>query len=527
MSMGLRHYDIAGTALNAYKTIDDSMRANRREEALNEERVFQRERQTKSDARAEEEFGWKKQTEENKRADEELELWWTARQSGQDAAPSELAAKRMRQLGVGLPGGPANVEEAVRKGKAAAQLKHVLPTFQQKLQNVPTGTMVDISGTGVDELLQTINPERYGKVFTDKQGEYRTTAPKQAYVVRQDGEIAVALQTGVQRKDANGSWVDTGEAVPLTKNQTRDDRDPISIRKLSELTQQLGQIEQFNKAYLDMEWAVTQHLANKGSKSALEKVSAKKSRQEISALAEAYPEHQAVLSKLGQQGVSLETAKAIVQKLNEDGTNKNLTDVMPGALSAANKAKGNIASKTTAALDYIKGKGIQGKAAQAIMKDVVAIIGKDEDNSVQRTKALAASSGESGKLDDKAIDDVFKRIKEAGALQHGGKVEYYDSQMNAYREKTVKPDPVASQQAYRDSANVILAYAGSGKISPNTFKSLVGSLPPEQQDYIRQQMGGAPPPQQSVRRTGPARSEVNTPYADKFTEMNMAGALNR
>lgn len=278
--IGLRHYDIAGAALDAFRTIDDSMRANRRDKALEEERAFQRERQTKADARTEEEFQWLKDDREIKQADDELGLMYADWKAGKAINPSERARRRMAQLGVELPLGPGDPDEAMVKGAVSDQLLGVINKRKAELDQIPTGTTIPAGEIG--QALVKLDPVRYSKTYTDDQGEYRVQ-PSQLYLMRPGNKTSFALGMGVLRKDDAGQWVETGQIVPATKGQSNGADDQVSVISLDDLTDKLQKTSEFNRFYLDSMGTVENYLALKGNKQAGEAVTEKKSLSKVTA----------------------------------------------------------------------------------------------------------------------------------------------------------------------------------------------------------------------------------------------------
>lgn len=281
MVRGLQNYDIAGTALNAFRTLDNSFRADRQEQADADERLYQRERQAKIDARTDEQFQWQKDDRETRQADEELGLVYADWKAGKTISPSERVRKRMSQLGVELPMGPDNPQQAAQKGAVASQLLGVIEKRLPELEQLPSGTRIPAGEIG--QALNTIDPARYSQTYTDDRGEYRVQ-PSELYLVKPEGKTSFALGLEVLRKDQSGQWAGTGEIVPATKGKSNGADDQVSVISIDDLQGKLKSAAEFNRFYLDSMGSVENYLALKGNKQAAESISEKKSLSKVTGL---------------------------------------------------------------------------------------------------------------------------------------------------------------------------------------------------------------------------------------------------
>ena len=424
MGIGLRNYDIAGAALNAYKTLDDSFRANRREKAEGEERAFQRERQNKADARADEQFQWQKDDREIRQADEELGLVYADWKAGKTISPSERVRKRMSQLGVELPMGPDNPQQAVQKGAVASQLLGVIEKRRPDIEKLPAGTRIPAGEIG--QALNTIDPARYSQTYTDDKGEYMVR-PAELYLVKPEGKTSFALGLEVLRKDQSGQWAGTGEVVPATKGKSNAADDQVSVISLDDLQGKLKSAAEFNKFYLDSMGSVENYLALKGNKQATESISDKKSLSKVTGLigSDSYKTATKgqfaplveMMGTMAQQGLvdEKDLAKAVqLATTKEIETNiKNRQDETEASTTVLGYAgMGKDAPRTAAMASQLAGlmkeQKISGKRASKMLELMFAAEQKAADRQATIRAAAARSGGDASSAKIREIEYLVK-----------------------------------------------------------------------------------------------------------------------
>lgn len=408
MGIGLRHYDIAGASLDTFRTLDNSFRANRQEQALAEERSFQRERQIKADDRADEQFQWLKDEREIKKADEELGLLYADWKAGKQIQPSELARKRMAQLGVEMPLGPDNPQQALEKGVVSGQLLGLIERRRPELDQLPPGTTIPAGEIG--QALVKIDPKRYSQTYKDDKGEYRVQ-PSELYLMRPGGKTSFALGLEVLRPDANGQWVGTGEKVPATANKSNGPDDQVSVVALDDLTSKLQSAAEFNKFYLDSMGTVENYLALKGNKQAAESVAEKKTLNKVTGLLASDTYKKAVkgeyapviemVAEMAQQGLAddkdLAKALQLVTTKEVETTAKNKqdeADAQTSIVGYAGMAKN--APRTAAMASQLQPLIAEGKVSGKRASKMLDLVYAAEQKSLDRQATIAASRARAG-----------------------------------------------------------------------------------------------------------------------------------
>lgn len=425
MVRGLQNYDIAGTALNAFRTLDNSFRADRQEQADADERLYQRERQAKIDARTDEQFQWQKDDRETRQADEELGLVYADWKSGKAINPSERVRKRMSQLGVELPMGPDNPQQAAQKGAVASQLLGVIEKRLPELEQLPSGTRIPAGEIG--QALNTIDPARYSQTYTDDRGEYRVQ-PSELYLMKPGGKISFALGLEVLRKDQSGQWAGTGEMVPATKGKSNGADDQVSVISIDELQDKLKSAAEFNRFYLDSMGSVENYLALKGNKQAAESISDKKALSKVTGLigSDSYKAATKgqfaplieIVGAMAQQGLvdDKDLAKAIQLATTKEIENKvkNQQDETEASTAVLGYAgMGKDAPRTAAMANQLAGlmkeQKISGKRASKMLELMFAAEQKAADRQAQiRAAAARAGDGDSSSAKIREIEYLVK-----------------------------------------------------------------------------------------------------------------------
>ena len=408
MGIGLRHYDIAGASLDAFRTLDNSFRANRQEQALAEERSFQRERQIKADDQADEQFQWLKDEREIKKADEELGLLYADWKAGKQIQPSELARKRMVQLGFELPLGPVNPIQAIEKGVVSGQLLGLIEKRRPELDRLPPGTTIPAGEIG--QALLKIDPKRYSQTYKDDKGEYRVQ-PAELYLMRPGGKTSFALGLEVMRPDASGQWVDTGEKVPATANKSNGPDDQVSVVALDDLTSKLQSAAEFNKFYLDSMGTVENYLALKGNKQATESVAEKKTLNKVTGLLASDTYKKAakgeyapvieMVAEMAQQGLAdekdLAKALQLVTSKEVEASAKDRqdeADAQTSIVGYAGMAKN--APRTAAMAAQLQPLIAEGKVSGKRASKMLDLVYAAEQKSLDRQATIAASRARAG-----------------------------------------------------------------------------------------------------------------------------------
>lgn len=223
MTIGLRHYDIAGSALQAFSTLDNSFRADRREKADEEERTFQRDRQTRSDARADEAFDRQKQD-------------W-ARDDNDRLLASALYKTQQ-------------YEAAKQQGQNPGQAPQYTPEEAQALGRLSRDKKAPWVATSPSQLPQYINDLTIADQLAAKlkllpeNARLRVTDPDALAILgRLDGERSVkAHENGTQNQGYNSIFVDgpyllsalnvrrpdgSVVAMPATEGASTEDTAPV------------------------------------------------------------------------------------------------------------------------------------------------------------------------------------------------------------------------------------------------------------------------------------------------------------
>lgn len=317
-----------------------------------------------------------------------------------------------------------------------------------------------------------------------------------------DGRLSVAFRIEETDKAGKptGNLLDPG---PATSDKTNGPDDRISVAgvgevatfaKLRELAAATA-LEHGHQFAGDVSTALSRTSKTYRAKS-LEKAEQQAERkQQLSALAQARPELGPVIKAMADSGLDVSTVYKVA---GDEYSIKELAaaagDELKSAIAVA-KTYGGKAAKAAiqleGRLDKVSSKS-KGTEAKALYK-LIELEEKSKDRVALAAARAAGTTTESGKLDDKAIDDVFKRADEARKLAAGGVRVVRDELTGSDRQTEVPPNPEAAKQAYMDAANIALSYAGSGKVSPQAFAAMVQSMPPEVQNYVRHRMTGEAP----------------------------------
>lgn len=439
--MALQNYDIAGAALNAFRTVDESFRSDRREKADAEERKFQRERQTKADQRADEEYSYQKAQRNREETDRHLQAAaFEFEQAQQEKRAPKYKPEQLKALGIAINENDWTAQpheaDSLPKFRAVEELLAARPSIEALINQSPAG--LHQAPVDLQERLNLLENSRFVQSYEN--GSTGTGMAGLFLNKLSDGQAMVTATVGLKDKTGNPL-----PAQPVTDGASTDPDAPVRMVPLGEVFRKLegssllfkmvqsADPQEYDKAIKsigksDIESAI---VAN-GGKGADKLISEKKQLSRAQALLEsdAYKKQAAgsfgqVVKSMGELyrlGVAADKDMADLLKLvgvkeTEDKVKDDKDESIARTSVAAYLELGSDSPRTAKLAKSIKAKmdadEISGSKAEKILTLVYTTEQKQID---QKNRLAVQKAGVAGKTGERAslLAELEKRFVRDG-----------------------------------------------------------------------------------------------------------------